>query len=114
MRQEPTRPDLNLLATQIEQWAHDRGLLQGRETVEALKSQALKMFEEAGEIAQAINKRQGQMVLMDAVGDTLVTLVLLSRLGGFTLNEAAELAYNEIKDRKGKTTADGVFIREVN
>ena len=49
--------------------------------------------------------------LKDAFGDTLVTLIILAAKYGLGLEECLELAYNEIKDRTGKTVG-GTFIKD--
>ena len=41
-----------------------------------------------------------------------MTLIILAAQSGFTATECLEAAYNEIKDRKGKTV-DGVFVKEM-
>tara|TARA_R110002050_G_C8793847_1_gene502292 strand:+ start:471 stop:830 length:360 start_codon:yes stop_codon:yes gene_type:complete len=49
--------------------------------------------------------------LKDAFGDTLVTLIILAAKYALGLEECLELAYNEIKDRTGKTVG-GTFIKD--
>lgn len=74
--------------------------------------QYTKMIEESGEIAHELTR--GHMdsdELQDAIGDTMVTLIILSDILGFDISECLEKAYNEIKDRKGKTE-NGSFIKE--
>lgn len=45
------------------------------------------------------------------MGDILVTLIILSKQLNIDLVECLELAYNKIKDRKGKTV-NGTFVKE--
>ena len=49
--------------------------------------------------------------LVDGLGDTLVTLIILAAQYGLELEDCLEYAYNEIKDRTGKTV-DGTFIKD--
>ncbi len=49
--------------------------------------------------------------LKDAFGDTLVTLIILSAQYDLQLEDCLEVAYNEIKNRTGKTVG-GTFIKD--
>lgn len=49
--------------------------------------------------------------LMLEMGDIIVTLIILCEQIGIDLEECLELAYEKIKDRKGKTI-DGTFVKE--
>ncbi len=49
--------------------------------------------------------------LVDGLGDTLVTLIILAAQYGLELEDCLEYAYNEIKDRTGKTVK-GTFIND--
>ena len=93
------------LIEQVEQWAIDKGL----DKAEPSK-QALKFFEEAGEVAAAL-ARDDMDEFKDAVGDTVVTLIILAQQKGYTLQECLQTAYDEIKNRTGKMV-DGVFIKK--
>lgn len=46
------------------------------------------------------------------IADILVLLSAIARLQGYNYLDCLEAAWNEIKDRKGTTTADGVMIKE--
>jgi len=81
----------------IRNWAKEKGILDSG----TVKTQYIKLQEESGELAQAILK-QDQDEIKDAVGDMVVVLTSLSHLSGFSIEEAIESAYNEIKNRKGK------------
>ena len=90
----------------ITKWAKERGLL----TNPNPHKQLGKVFEEAGEMASGLNK--GNMDLFkDGLGDTVVTLIILAEQMGTSMDECLEIAYNEIKDRTGRTK-DGVFIKK--
>jgi NTP pyrophosphatase (non-canonical NTP hydrolase) len=97
---------LDDLAQLIFQWALDRNLL----NKENVKSQMLKVVEEIGETARAINK--GDMLeTVDGIGDSLVTLFILSFQLGLSPQFCLSSAYTEIANRKGKTI-NGTFIKE--
>ena len=49
--------------------------------------------------------------MKDAIGDVVVTLIILAQQIGTTFEDCVMLAYDEIKDRRGKLV-DGVFIKE--
>ena len=98
--------NMELLAHRVEQWAKERGL----DNPSNSTVQALKLFEEAGELAQAHLKEREQDG-KDAVGDILVVLTIYCQQKGWSIAECFELAYNEIKNRKGKMV-NGSFVKE--
>ncbi|MBD3928008.1 MazG-like family protein [Staphylococcus haemolyticus] len=96
---------LDQLVEQVQQWSIDKNLHNGNSD-----RQALKFYEEAGEIAAALSR--GQMdALKDGIGDTVVTLIILAQQQGWTLEECLQYAYDEIKNRKGKTIK-GTFVKD--
>ncbi|MEK0176158.1 MazG-like family protein [Tetragenococcus halophilus] len=96
---------MNELIKLIEQWSKDKGLDQTDSS-----KQALKFFEEAGEVSAAL-ARNNEADLKDAIGDTVVTLIILGQQQGMSLERCLAVAYDEIKGRKGKTV-NSVFIKE--
>ena len=50
-------------------------------------------------------------LVRDAIGDIFVVLTILSMQIGYSIESNVEIAYDEIKDRKGKMI-DGVFVKE--
>jgi NTP pyrophosphatase (non-canonical NTP hydrolase) len=94
------------LIINVHDWANDKGLIDPS----FVKSQFVKVIEELGEAASAISKNKPDE-LIDGLGDTFVTLIILTMQCGLTPQEALNAAWNEIKDRKGKTT-NGVFIKQ--
>ena len=89
----------------IREWADNRGLYKGGDT----KTQYCKLIEEAGELGRAILKKD-QEEFVDAIGDMVVVLTNLAHLGGTTIEECIDSAYNEIKNRKGKMS-NGTFVK---
>ena len=92
------------LINKVDQWDNDRNLIDGSDP----KSQCLKLISEVGELADNINKNRD---VRDDIGDCIVVLIILARQKGLTVTECLEVAYNDIKDRKG-VMVDGVFIKE--
>ena len=70
----------------------------------------MKVAEEFGEIGAAM-ARDDEDMLKDAIGDTIVTLIILAQQHGTNVEECLDIAYNEIAGRKGKLV-DGVFVKE--
>lgn len=101
-----TPPNASELFAYVEQWAIAKRL----DNPENKHRQALKVMEEVGETMAALARGNKELV-KDGIGDSIVTLIILAMQCGFTATECLEAAYNEIKDRKGKTV-DGVFIKE--
>lgn len=95
-----------IYADLIRQWAQDRNLTEGSD----LKSQFVKLIEEAGELADAIGKNNMEE-FSDAIGDMFVVLTIMAAQNGVKIEDCIAGAYNEIKDRKGKMV-DGMFIKE--
>lgn len=97
--------DLNITTEQIREWARQRSIDKSDPS-----KQFLKVAEEFGEIAGALAKGKHEE-LKDAIGDTFVTLVILSMQTGTSIEECVQCAYDEIKNRTGKTV-NGVFIKD--
>lgn len=91
------------ITEKVTQWFYDRNL----HTADP-RSQMLKLLEEAGELAADIAKGRDPK---DSLGDVGVVLIGLCTQYGTTLDEVLEVAYQEIKDRKGKLV-NGVFVKE--
>lgn len=97
----------NELELNIVRWSEDRGIIQNSDA----KTQLLKAFEEMGELASGINKKD-MALIKDGVGDVVVCLINVCAILDISITECLQLAYDEIKDRKGYLTKDGVFIKE--
>ena len=89
------------------QWGTDRGIIQHGKPM----GQAIKTLEEVTELLDAINK--GDMTaIKDAVGDVVVTLLMACATLDIDLTQCLAGAYDEIKDRRGYLTAEGVFVKD--
>lgn len=100
---------MNNLITKINQWAISRGLDKGNPKVEWMK-----VTEEVGEIRDVFLKPHDfanpEWSLKDAIGDSIVTLIVLCLQLGYDIEECLTIAYNDIKDRQGVMIDDN-FIK---
>jgi NTP pyrophosphatase (non-canonical NTP hydrolase) len=94
------------LIENVKGWAEDKDILK----VENAPKQLMKVMEELGETAGAIAKSKQTDEIMDGIGDTFVTLIILSYQLGLEPAQCLERTWNEIKDRTGKTV-NGVFVK---
>lgn len=98
------------LITNINQWADERNLKQADP-----KIQWMRVTEEVGEIRDVLLKptkfTEPQAALKDAIGDTLVTIIVLAHQLDLDVTECLGIAYDEIKNRKGKMI-NGTFVKE--
>src|SRR5699024_589252 len=93
------------ITDKIREWAYDRNLHEADPS-----KQALKLGEEIGELFEGLAKNNEDLT-KDAIGDMYVVMTILFEQLGFTIEECIEIAYDEIKDRKGRMV-DGVFVKE--
>jgi NTP pyrophosphatase (non-canonical NTP hydrolase) len=91
----------------IGQWMDDRGITDNGNAL----TQSIKTLEEVTELIDALNKNDKAEV-MDAVGDIYVTLIGVCKTYKLDIQECIAGAYNEIKDRKGHLTPEGMFVKE--
>jgi NTP pyrophosphatase (non-canonical NTP hydrolase) len=96
------------LNSNIDKWFNERGITENGKPM----SQAIKTLEETTELLDALNKSD-RAETMDAIGDIYVTLRGVCMTGGFDMTECIAGAYDEIKDRKGHLTPEGMFVKEV-
>jgi len=102
------RIDANTLLRNFRQWGEDRDIIKNS----TAKAQFLKTVEEVGELASALAKGNISAT-EDAIGDIVVTLTLVASCDGLDIVECMQSAWLEIKDRKGRLTPEGVFVKEV-
>ena len=88
----------------IAQWHRDRNLIEGSTD----KDQYLKLIQEAGELSDSLCKEKD---IRDDVGDMMVVLINILVRNNLTMKECLAVAYDDIKDRKGKMI-DGIFVKE--
>lgn len=90
----------------IQEWAVGKNI----HKPENINRQALKLFEEMGELAGGLAKGN-QEAFIDAVGDIQVVLIILCLQSGVDYKEALANVYDIISKRTGKTI-DGVFVKD--
>jgi NTP pyrophosphatase (non-canonical NTP hydrolase) len=96
------------LEMKVIQWGEARRIVQHSTP----RAQLKKTVEEMKELRDAIAKGDVD-AMKDAYGDILVTLIMGCATADVDLVSCLELAYNEIKDRKGYLTPEGIFVKEV-
>ena len=99
--------NLEELVQAVEEWGTERKFYDPKHGTTAEK-QFLKLSEEVGEIAG--NLARGKCI-KDDIGDSVVVLIGLAKLSGTNITECLEVAYNDIKDRKGEMV-NGVYIKQ--
>ena len=90
----------------IEDWHHARNLIEGSTD----KDQFMKLIQECGELSDNICKGKD---LADDIGDIMVVLINIAVRNGLSMEHCLDVAYHDIKDRKG-TMIDGVFVKETD
>jgi NTP pyrophosphatase (non-canonical NTP hydrolase) len=103
----PRESNMKLLISQVEGWAMARKIIPNSTPM----AQLLKTMSELGELADATLKSDEEGVI-DGVGDVLITLIIYAALQGLTIEHCLREAYEQIKDRKGTLTPEGVFVKE--
>lgn len=98
---------LDQLETLIRAWAAERGIYE-HSTPQA---QTLKAVSEMGELADNILKGRYSLAA-DDIGDIAVCLISVAAMTGTSLQECLQVAYDSIKDRKGRMSPSGAFIKE--
>lgn len=91
----------------VERWATERGIYEHS----TLHAQTLKAASEMGELCDAIAKGDMEAAI-DGIGDTLVTLVNVAYMRGVSMEECMSAAWGAIKDRKGRMSPSGAWIKE--
>lgn len=95
---------MNELINKVNQWHHDRNLIEGSTD----KDQYLKLLEEVFELQTNIMKGRP---IIDDIGDIMVVLINIAERNGLSLEQCLEHAYNDIKDRKGRMI-EGIFVKD--
>ena len=90
----------------IRQWADARNIIRGASP----EKQFVKLMEEIGELANGMAKNKVDNIY-DGIGDAVVVLTILAAQYDVEIEHCIELAWNEIKDRKGRMV-NGIFVKE--
>ena len=106
--------DQQSFAGRVASWAGDRNLLRGSCPLFQME----KLSEEVDELGEAVLTFHGPLhespdvdAFKDAVGDIQVVLAVMCAQAGIDIDECREVAWSEIKDRKGEMR-DGIFVKE--
>lgn len=92
------------LIEDITEWHYDRNLIDGSTD----KDQFCKLIQECGELSDNLCKGAD---IRDDIGDIMVVLINIAERNSLTISECLNMAYEDIKDRKGQMV-DGVFVKE--
>tara|TARA_B100000900_G_C20470202_1_gene671030 strand:+ start:147 stop:458 length:312 start_codon:yes stop_codon:yes gene_type:complete len=92
------------LIEKVNKWFDDRNLIEGSTD----KDQILKLMQELGELSDHACKGED---IRDDLGDMLVVMLNIMKRNNYSINECLQIAYDDIKDRKGKMV-DGIFVKE--
>jgi len=90
----------------IRTWGFQKGILQGGDT----KTQLIKLYEEAGELSEAVLKNNKNDII-DAVGDIIIVLTNFAELQGVSIEDCIQSAYNEVSNRTGRMI-NGTFVKD--
>jgi len=103
---EPKTLGTQELIKNVVQWGNDKNLIKKENSYK----QFAKVVEEVAEIGTALNNKDKEE-LIDAIGDSAVTLILLAAQNNLDFKDCLESAYNVIKERTGETK-NGVFVKD--
>ena len=91
----------------IRDWAEQRGIYDKGD----VKTQLIKLYEETGELSEAILKNSKPDII-DAIGDCIVVLTNLAKLADLNVEDCIQSAYDEISSRTGEMK-NGTFVKDI-
>lgn len=97
----------NIVELDVVRWGEARGIIENSTSAAQVK----KTQEEVQELVDAIAAND-KAAIIDAIGDVMVTLTMIAAIEDVSLSKCYESAYNEIKNRKGYLTKEGIFVKE--
>lgn len=102
------------LEQNVTQWAQERGIFDNATPL----TQHDKTIEEVIELRDSLVKLELNKSnldyfhqAMDGIGDTIITLIIITKMLGTNIGACVNMSWGEIKDRKGKMI-DGKFVKE--
>ena len=104
--QKQTSEKSDSIFKDIRNWADTRGLYNEGD----VKTQLIKLYEESGELSQAILKND-KAGIIDAIGDSVVVLTNLAHFVGTDIETCINSAYSEISNRTGRMI-NGTFVKD--
>ena len=118
--------NMNELIDKTRRWFHDKGIIANSTPLKQLEKtqeeltetrDAVVKFEHFNSIFYQSLGKIGEMrynlheEIKDGIGDTVVTLIGVCEMYGFSLEECLQMAYDTISKRNG-TMIDGVFVKD--
>ncbi len=118
--------DLNQLIDKTRQWFHDKGIIFNSTPLKQLEKTAEELTEtrdavvahdtylnihENSILDTSVEQKRELNEIKDGIGDTVVTLIGVCEMYGFTLEECLQMAYDTISKRSGKME-NGIFIKD--
>jgi NTP pyrophosphatase (non-canonical NTP hydrolase) len=97
----------NIVELDVVRWGEARSIIENSTSAAQVK----KTQEEVQELVDAI-AANNKAEIIDAIGDVMVTLTMIAAIEDVSLLKCYESAYNEIKNRKGYLTKEGIFVKE--
>lgn len=91
----------------IIRWAEQRRIIPNSNP----ETQLLKAMSELGELADATIKKDREDII-DSVGDVMTVLVIYCALQDINLVNCMEIAFDQIKSRKGVLLPNGLFVKD--
>jgi len=92
----------------IREWAKEKGIYDNGSS----GIQYLKLIEEAGELAEALLKKD-KAEIQDAIGDMVVVLTSIAKFENLNIEDCIQSAYNVIAKRTGKMV-NGTFVKDAD
>jgi len=89
----------------IRQWANNKGIYKKGD----IKTQYIKLQEEAGELAKAIINNDNDEII-DAIGDCVIVLTSIAYFNNCKIEKCINDAYKVVNKRKGQMI-NGSFVK---
>jgi len=117
---------MNELIEKTRQWFHDKGIIANSNPLKQLNKSQEELTETRDAAVKLAYANELYIIhgmyftenqvddliheLKDGIGDTIVTLIGVCEMYGFSLEECLQMAYDTISKRNG-TMIDGVFVK---
>jgi len=106
---------VNKLSINTRRWFHDQGIIANSNPLKQLEKTQEELTETRDavirhEYAEGGTEEFKLNEIKDGIGDTVVTLIGVCEMYGFTLKECLQMAYDTISKRTGEMI-DGVFVK---
>lgn len=114
---------MNELIDKTRQWFHDKGIIANSTPLKQLNKSQEELTETRDAVvihsylkSSGFDEEEDFVIeqyneIKDGIGDTVVTLIGVCEMYGFTLEECLQMAYDTISKRNG-TMIDGVFVKD--